>query len=143
MGYKKGICCECGNTGYLNSRGVCTECVYIKNHGGKTRFEVHLEKQKEKSKLNKKKSSIKPKINKSTGERELFLEIWNERPHYCENPKCRKWLGNELKVFFFSHRKPKSKYPELRLVKSNIDLLCRDCHYREDFGEKINWEEKF
>lgn len=42
---------------------------------------------------------------KSTGEKELFFEIWNERIHYCIN--CNEYLGNEAKSFHFSHIKPK------------------------------------
>lgn len=78
----------------------------------------------------------KPKIyrKKPTGEREMFLEIWNERPHICTNPSCKKNLGDEPIVHYFSHIKPKGKYPELRLLKTNIRLLCISCHRIEDFG---------
>lgn len=75
-------------------------------------------------------------VRKKTGEREMFLEIWQERPHYCTNKNCNKWLGNEPRTFFFSHIKPKSVYPQLRLNKNNIQLLCFDCHQIFDFGDK-------
>lgn len=68
---------------------------------------------------------------KPTGERNLFLDIWNERPHFCKH--CNINLGNEPKTFFFSHIKPKSTHPELRLSKDNIQLLCYQCHYNFDF----------
>lgn len=77
---------------------------------------------------------------KSTGERELFLEIWNERLHYCIN--CKINLGNEPRVHYFSHIKPKGKYPELRLDKNNIQLLCFDCHYAHDFQTRNKYEER-
>lgn len=67
---------------------------------------------------------------KATGEKALFLEIWEEREHYCDNCKCH--LGDEPLVFFFGHIKPKSVYPELRLDKKNIALWCFDCHQAHD-----------
>ena len=141
MDLKLGNCIECGLFRSLNSKQLCSECVFKNSHNGKSRGEVYLERSNERNKrqITKRKAQYKPK--KPTGERELFLEIWNERGHYCENPKCRKWLGDEPVVNFFSHRKSKGAHPELRLVKTNIDLLCTKCHYNEDFGQKINWEE--
>lgn len=73
---------------------------------------------------------------KATGERELFIEIWNERPHFCEEESCGKWLGNEPRAWFFSHEKPKSTHPELRLEKSNVKLRCLECHTNHDQGTK-------
>lgn len=78
----------------------------------------------------------RPYRKKATGEREMFLEIWDERPHICTNPKCKKPLG-EPKVHYFAHIKPKGKYPELRLVKSNVRLLCMECHHELDFGKGL------
>lgn len=77
---------------------------------------------------------------KATGEKNLFIEIWNERNHICSN--CKIHLGNEPKTFYFSHIKPKGKYPELRLDKNNIQLLCYDCHYAYDFKTKEKFIER-
>lgn len=63
----------------------------------------------------------------------LFLEIWAERDHVCE--ECGVHLGDEPKLIFFSHRKSRGAYPELRLDKDNIDLLCSACHRLRDFNE--------
>lgn len=73
-----------------------------------------------------KRSSIKAKPRKPTGERSLFLSIWEERPHYCVN--CKVYLGEEPIAHYFSHIKPKGLYPELRLDKNNIALNCIQCH---------------
>ena len=81
--------------------------------------------------------SIKVYRKKPTGEREMFLEIWDERPHICTNPKCKKPLDENPKVHYFAHIKPKGKYPELRLVKSNVRLLCMECHHELDFGKGL------
>jgi hypothetical protein len=118
----KAICKQCGHEKTIaNSKGVCIDCVFANNHGGKNKQQVYKEKSK-------------PKKHKKTGELDLFIEIWNERPHYCV--KCSKWLGNSLKPVFFSHIKSKGAYPELRLTKTNIELLCMDCHYIYEFGDR-------
>jgi len=71
---------------------------------------------------------------KVTGEAAMFAEIWKERPHVCIN--CREYLGGAAKPHFFSHIKSKGAHPELRLVKSNIQLLCKMCHWLFDQGTK-------
>jgi|688.fasta_scaffold410246_2 5-methylcytosine-specific restriction endonuclease McrA len=77
-------------------------------------------------------------VKKATGEKEMFLEIWSERAHICTN--CQKTLGAEPYTFFFSHIKSKGAHPELRLDKSNIQLLCFDCHKEYDQGTKERFE---
>lgn len=77
---------------------------------------------------------------KNTGEAQLFYEIWQERPHICIN--CKAHLGNDARTWHFSHIKPKGKYPELRLDKNNIQLLCYDCHYAYDFKTKEKFQER-
>ena len=81
----------------------------------------------------KKRKPIKTK-RKTTGEKMLFREIWNERLHICEN--CKVKLDNEARTFYFAHILPKSTHPELRLNKNNIKLLCYECHYAKDFQTK-------
>jgi len=80
----------------------------------------------------KKYSSIKPKFREPTGEREVHLIIWSERPHYCEH--CGDYLGEYPDPWFFSHIKPKSTHPELRNEKSNYNLFCKLCH--DAFGSR-------
>lgn len=115
--------CKCGSH-YIQNRTkwLCPECVFKNNHNGKSRFTVYKERSKR-------------YVKKKTGERELFLEIWEERPHFCE--KCGKFLGNIPKPEFFSHKHSKGSRPDLRLCKENIELNCRECHYKHEFiGEK-------
>ncbi len=99
---KKKICIECNTPQYIFSKGRCQKCAS---------------------------KTYKPlsKKRKTTGEKVLFLEIWSERKHICNN--CKKQLGEEPRPYMFSHVKPKGLYPELRLEKTNIDLSCWDCHY--------------
>lgn len=70
---------------------------------------------------------------KKTGEWELFLELWSEKPkHFCQN--CNKDLGKRPSPAFFSHIIPKGKAPELRLDKNNIKIICFPCHQLWEFG---------
>lgn len=114
--YEKGICKGCGETRIIVSKnkGLCSSCM------------------KKRSYCSPGDRHIKQKV-KSTGERELFLKIWEEREHYCQH--CGKYLGEEPKSFYFSHIKGKGAYPELRLDPNNIELLCYECHHNWDFGD--------
>ena len=128
----KGNCVICGRPKYgLNKKGICPDCQYFLRHG-KTKLDVKLEK----IKLRKK----KVKFKKATGEKDLFLKIWQEREHVCSNCKCS--LGDEPVVHFFSHIKSKGAYPELRLCESNIELLCLECHHFWDNGSKEKFYNK-
>ena len=128
-----GVCKQCGRTTFIQSKikHLCPECVYQNNHGGKTRQQVAIERQKAKTP-----KPIKTKFKEATGERKMFLQIWSERPHYCIN--CGKYLGEVPKASFFSHREAKSVNNSNRLNPDNIDLLCFDCHFARDMqGQKI------
>ena len=69
-------------------------------------------------------------------EKDLFKEVWEERLHKCE--KCWKIL-KEAKAHNFSHIKSKGKYPELRLCKENIEILCFSCHFEFTTWLKYKW----
>jgi len=131
-------CKECNKDRFIVNKtyGLCSECNYKRLHGGKSIFEVNIQKQKDKPLKPPKSTSIKVKPRKKTGEWEMFMEIWAERTHYCVNRSCGKFLGEEPKAIYFSHRKSKGAYPSLRLDKSNIDLLCPECHYQYDHGNR-------
>jgi len=109
------ICKGCHKPKYLFSHGYCKSCAQLLNYKPIKR------------------SPIKKKY-KSNGELAMFREIWNERPHVCE--KC----GDPIHEFShknFHHLKGKGKYPELRLLKSNVVIYCDDCHYAAHFGNSI------
>jgi 5-methylcytosine-specific restriction endonuclease McrA len=55
----------------------------------------------------------------------IYLAVWNERPHNCENCEC---IIYNLRSLNFHHLAEKRNYPELRHIKENIALLCADCH---------------
>jgi len=63
---------------------------------------------------------------KNTGEKNVFEEIRNERPHYCTI--CNKYI-TEAQARCFAHLLAKGMYPKYRLNKDNIALVCwPDCH---------------
>ena len=117
-------CKECGGDYFIVNKTyhLCSQCNYRRLHGGKSSREVSLSKQKDKQIKRAKRPALKIKTRKVTGEWCMFVEIWNERPHYCVNKDCGRFLGEEPLAIFFSHRKSKGAYPALRLEKSNIDL---------------------
>lgn len=81
------------------------------------------------------KKYVKVNWRKPTGERDLFLGLWNSRERKCV--WCGKYLY-EFNVGYFDHIKVKSVYPELRLEPENIRILCLQCHNdRHNKGEKI------
>lgn len=74
-------------------------------------------------------SKPKKKAYKSTGERALFIEIWNER-------KRESFLTGEKLPFtfdfrYFAHVLPKGGYPSYRLNKENIVLLLPSEHHAQ------------
>jgi len=125
MEYLIDICKNCGIKTYIENKAkkLCKRCNFKRRHNGKDKYQVDKEKCKKKT--------IKIK---NTGEKKLFLEIWEEREHICSNPNCKKFLGEEPLAQFFSHRKPKSTHPELRLDKNNVYLKCFECHFEEETG---------
>lgn len=151
----RGICsCGCGKEGI-----VCVRAGYIEQCNHRIKKEkknasprmkpVPIDDPKQKTKVFKelknkyqlkrtplKRTALKKKFPKKTGEKELFLEIWNERPHYCTNTNCKEYLGEEPLTHYFAHLKSKGAHGELRLNKDNITLLCFDCHYIYDNGDR-------
>lgn len=123
--YKIGVCKNCNIETYIVNahKTLCKFC-----------------NQKRLSRNSEKPNIKKVYRKKPTGEKDLFLEIWNERSHTCIN--CSRYLGLEAKTFYFSHIKPKSTHPHLRLDKTNIQLLCFDCHYLFDNSTKANYDKK-
>lgn len=64
--------------------------------------------------------------------RDLFLKIWNERPHYSE--VSFRYLGEYPYAYFFSHILSRGSHPELAKVKENIMLMTLEEHQVWEFG---------
>ena len=58
--------------------------------------------------------------------KELFLFIWDKKPHKSEISDT--YLGEEPLTVFFHHILPKSKYPKTCLDEENIILLTWEEH---------------
>ena len=76
---------------------------------------------------------------KTTGELAMFKEIFEEREKRCTH--CMKGLPY-FNVSHFAHIKSKGKYPELRLDKSNIRILCFECHFAYDHQTKEQFDKR-
>lgn len=105
----KGICIDCDQDKWMvNSKGQCEECRYKQNHGGKTKLEVQIEKEKSKPKktyqlkrtpLKRSKNTLKRSFIEQSKEskekrdevlkkdRETYLEVFNSTPNECEECK--------------------------------------------------------
>lgn len=73
------------------------------------------------------------RLKETWGEAALFLLIWNERDHNCE--ECGRQLYTP-RPHNFDHKIGKAHGESYRLNKSNIVLVCFACHYM-----KTNWGE--
>ena len=104
---KEKICEGCGCKRPLFAKKMCRYC-WGKNYAKPYRYK-----------------------KKPTGEKELFLKIWDARERICV--KCGDNLGQEPLAQYFSHIKSKGSRPDLRLNPDNIELLCFDCHYEAEF----------
>lgn len=123
-------------------KGLCDECNYAKKKAGKPEKRELNDNIKKKienyasiiqpktiKKRDKGRKSIK-KIYKTTGERNLFMEIWNERLHVSEVSGTP--LGEDPKAGFFAHCLSKGAFPGFRLRKDGIFLLTLNEHAEYD-----------
>jgi hypothetical protein len=70
---------------------------------------------------------------KKTGELDMFIKIWNSRPHFCEVS------GDPIKEFdvrCFMHVLAKKAFGLFRLREDNIFMVLPELHHSYDFGNK-------
>lgn len=86
-----------------------------------------------------KKQKNLPKSNRQkSGQKEVFMEVWEERPHICE--VCGKNIPEPLS-FVFAHIKSKWVHPELKFDPDNIALVCSIvCHTNLDIRNSYKYE---
>lgn len=77
-------------------------------------------------------AKIEHEKEQSDKQKQLFYNIWESNPHRCQS--CNKFLGNEIKTYFFDHLLEKSKYKDLRYNEDNIFICCMDCHELKTMG---------
>lgn len=101
-------------------------------------MEVQKKATNKKTKINHRSEKNKDIIKQELG---IFNEIWNERPRICKI--CQRVL-TVFNPILFHHLRTKGSHPELRLEKSNIVLLCDQCHMGEHgFKPKLDREGNF
>jgi hypothetical protein len=76
---------------------------------------------------------VKAKKPRKTGERELFAQVWADRPHVCE--VCGIAI-REPRIHNFDHIETKGRRKDLRLDPSNIRIVCLACHHERHNGGK-------
>jgi len=119
MEKKKKVCFKCEQLSYIwsniNGKGHCQKCAY-----------------EEKGK----KSTLKSKPYKATGEKELFESIYESRNKRCE--VTGQYIG-AFDVWCFAHLLSKKAYPSYRLNPANIILCLREIHllYDNSSREKL------
>jgi len=86
----------------------------------------------------------KAKKLKKKNEKELmwsmFLEIWEERPHYSEISGT--YLGNEALTYMFDHALEKETHPQFKYTKENIILCTLEEHHAKTGGHPLNEHKK-
>lgn len=80
----------------------------------------------------KRKSKPKEQIEQEKEDKEamwqMFLEIWNERPHYCEETGIQIYGEPLTTMFHHVLEKEENKYPQFKLCKWNIMILLPEIH---------------
>ncbi len=101
-------------------------------------MEVQKKATNKKTKINHRSEKNKDIIKQELG---IFNEIWNERPRIC---KICQGVLTVFNPILFHHLRTKGSHTELRLEKSNIVLLCDQCHMGEHgFKPKLDREGNF
>jgi 5-methylcytosine-specific restriction endonuclease McrA len=108
---------------YVNKKSYCSIHRHLRED--KKYKGVNKVTEKQKVKIQEKKEYTKTQF-------EMFLEIWEEKEHYCESCEC--YLGDEPLSVFFDHLIEKSKRKDLALEKENIFLCCLQCHSSKTNG---------
>lgn len=80
----------------------------------------------------KRKSKSKGQIEQERIEKqkmwEMFLEIWDEKPHFCEETGVPIYGKPLTTMFHHVLEKEKNKYPQFKLCKWNIMILLPEVH---------------
>jgi len=80
------------------------------------------------------------KARKPTGEREVFMEIWNSRPHvsFLSGEDLNQFEGTPFFWSLFAHvlSKAKNKYYKYKLEPKNIILITPEEHMIFDHGSE-------
>ncbi len=89
--------------------------------------------------LSKKKGYVKPssEFYRSSQWRKLRYQVLKKFDGCC--CLCGRSKREHNIVIHVDHIKPRSKYPELELEESNLQLLCEDCNLGKSNRDSIDW----
>lgn len=137
----------------MNSRFECPDCVFKKNHGGKSRQQVYADRQKEKAvekgfERVQKKNKLKPKnVDQIALDEKTYEQVFLDKPNWCEecelrgiktmlSPRFRNEKGAVIAKWQYSHILTKAAYPEFRNDRRNFNRLCFHHHQVWEFGDR-------
>lgn len=155
MKKEKRFCIEskCNRFTYVNSKGLCKDCVFEKNHGGKNKFEVYKERKSLRISIDKPKTNIyikeqrkrsrEVKNNQIEADKAVYKEVFESKPPICE--ECGKNLptvfedegGKVVYVHQYSHIISKGADKKFRHDIRNFNRLCHICHHKWEFGNRV------
>lgn len=73
--------------------------------------------------------------------RRLRMEVIVERGKRCECCGATPQPGNDV-VINVDHIKPRRKFPELALAKSNLQILCGACNHGKGNWDETDWRDE-
>jgi len=147
-------CIQCDRFTYVNSKMLCSDCVFKNNHDGKTRVQVYNERKVLKIRgfnkgLNKyikgKRKGVENKISDTRNkDREVYYQVFLSKPPFCE--ECGKRLPDEFEdddgkiiyVHQYSHIISKGSDQRLRHDVRNFNRLCHEHHHQWEFGDRMS-----
>ncbi len=139
------ICKQCKKDKIeLNSKQLCSDCVFENNHDGKSRQQVYLERSKNKlaSKIVKNNIVSPKRSDVLRKDKQCYLTVFLTKPNKCE--ECGEELpnifdtekGEIVSIFQYSHILTKGSHPEHRFNPLNFNRLCLKCHQMWEFGDR-------
>lgn len=129
-------CSGCGLNKHIQNKkhNLCSDCVFSKNHNGKSKQEVYAERSSQRpKKIYVFKKSSKPIKQQKESEAEIKqllsalkhdieIEALQNNMYYCWGCGNTEQALDKSHILSVKHRK------DLELDKANINLYCRSCH---------------
>lgn len=154
------ICNDCQSPKLIQNKkyGLCGDCVFKRNHGGKSQTEIYMERALEKAKKEPVQQVQLPKINtnsiqikksvrkkrtktiqqirsaeisKELSELKALIrrEAIENDQYYCEG------CGQSHVILDCSHVMSVGRFKRFELERQNVRLLCRSCHLKHESND--------
>lgn len=145
-------CVQCDRLTYLNSKMLCSDCVFKNNHDGKSKFQVYNErkvlkitngKPKLSNYIKTKRKAVEIKNNDvKIKDREVYYQVFLSKPHMCEECGCKlpdqfeDDDGNIVYIHQYSHIISKGSDQRFRHDIRNFNRLCHRHHHQWEFMDR-------